>query len=161
MMNVWLQAAGVAAFIALVVGVLLWLRAADRKLAMLTESAKAMQQSASEMAEKISGLAEPAAETVRIVQRQVDGASRLFDAARRMGESADQASTAVQKLTRVFTSQAQAQVERGGGKYKLQIKEALDWAEVGYAAWQFVQSKRKDDRTSECCQYENGHDTKE
>ncbi|TYP73916.1 DUF948 domain-containing protein [Paenibacillus methanolicus] len=161
MIHIWFQACIAIAFVVLVAGVLLWLRSADRKLGRLVESAKAIERSAAEITVKAGGVADPAAEAIRAVHRQIDSAARLFEAARIIGDSADQAAAAVRKMTGVFTDHAASQVERGGGKYKHQIKEALDWAEVGYAAWQFVQSKRSEERSSACYPGEFGHDTKE
>ncbi|UVI28225.1 DUF948 domain-containing protein [Paenibacillus spongiae] len=160
MITIWLQAAFVAAFVMLVGGVLLWLRAADRKLARLMESAEALQQSTGEMTAQVCSLVGPAADTIRTVQRQLEGTARLFDAARSIGESAEQVSATVNRLSAALSEHAINHTEHGG-KYRKQIAEALDIAEVGYAAWQFWQSKRKETRSSACSKYDEGHDTTE
>ncbi|MCQ6560802.1 DUF948 domain-containing protein [Paenibacillus mendelii] len=160
MIAIWLQAAFVAAFVMLVAGVLLWLRAADRKLARLMETAEAIQRSTGEMTAQVCSLVAPAADTIKTIQRQLDGATRLVDAAKRMGESAEQVSATVNRLSAALSEHAIKHMERGG-KYRNQIAEALDIAEAGYAAWQFWQSKRKDTRSSACSEQDEGHDTTE
>ncbi|MBW7476153.1 hypothetical protein K0T92_15525 [Paenibacillus oenotherae] len=159
MVHVWLEAALVAGFILLVAGILIWLRAADRKLALLLEAAQSMERSVGTTAAQVCEFVQPATESARIVQRQLDQTARIFDAARRVGDAAADASDTLCRMTELLNETASRHVEQAGGKYRHRIADAMDWAEVGLAAWQFWQSKRRDSHSSACSRHDEGHDT--
>ncbi|WP_308634826.1 DUF948 domain-containing protein [Paenibacillus silvisoli] len=158
MASIWLEGAAVAAFIALVVGILLWLRSADRKLARLVQTAGEMEKHTQLAADQVRGLMEPAAATVRTVQHQMEGLSRLAEATKRIGDSANRLSFTVNRLSEELNDTVEKHAAKSGPKVKHGIAEALDWAEVGYAVWQFWQTKRKENRTSACSGYDQGQD---
>ncbi|QYR23323.1 DUF948 domain-containing protein [Paenibacillus sp. sptzw28] len=158
----WLAAAFVAAFVMLVFGVLLWLRAADRKLLRLLQTAEALERHAKTTADQFTQFIQPASATVKSVQRQLDSATRVFESARRIGDAADQVADAVSRLSGALSDTTERYVAKAGGKYRRQIADALDWAEIGHAAWQFWQAKRKENSSSSACSdYGEGHDTKD
>lgn len=159
MNNVWLEAVLAAGFMMLVAGILIWLRAADRKLARLLEAAQSMERSVQSTAVQICELVQPAAEAVRSVQRQVDHTARIIEAARRAGDAAIEVSDTLSRMTALLNETAARHVERAGGKYRHHIADAMDWAEVGLAAWRFWQSKRRDSHSSACRGHDEGHDT--
>ncbi|MBW7462332.1 hypothetical protein K0U00_50600, partial [Paenibacillus sepulcri] len=64
-------------------------------------------------------------------------------------------------LSGALSQTTERYVENAGGKYQRHIAGALDLAEVGYSAWQFWQTKRKDNKDSSACtEYGEGHATK-
>ena len=158
MVTIWLEAAFVAAFIALVAGILIWLQAADRKLAKLVRTVEAMEGQVKLASAEVTALAAPAAQTIRTVQGQLAGAARLFEAAERLGDAAADVSSAVSRVSSAIAMTADRHLTGDGGKYRKQIEGALDWAEAGYAAWQFWQSKRNEARSSACSGHGEGHD---
>jgi len=159
-MNVWIQAAFLVVFIALVVGILLWLRSADRKLAKLTAVAVTIERNAEQLSMEISAVAEPAAITMHTLREQLEHITPVIEAARRIGESAEQVAQSASRLTLALSEQT-AQYVEGGGKYRHHIVEALGVAEAGYAAWQFWQSKRKPGRSSVSSDYDDSNSTSE
>jgi len=162
MLILWLTAASVAAFVMLVLGVLLWLRSVDRKLVQLVSAAEAMERHAGATAAQTCELMEAASETVKSVQRQLDGASGMLKSLRRIGETADQTTKTISALSGALSETTERYVAKSGGKYQRHLNEALDWAEVGYTAWQFWQTKRKENRDSSACPgYVKGHASKE
>lgn len=157
--SIWLEAIAVAAFVALVAGILLWLRAADRKLAKLLTAAEAMERHTAEAKEQVCELLDPMTATMRNVQKQMEGVSRLSDATRRIGESANQLSFTVSRLTTQLNETVERHAAKSGEKLRHQITDAMDWAEVSYAVWQFWQTKRKENRNSACSGPDLGQDT--
>ncbi|MFD0713916.1 hypothetical protein [Paenibacillus sp. GCM10027626] len=159
-MALWLEAGFLVAFIVLVAGVLLWLRAANNKLARLTAAAAVLEQRIQDAGDQLTAITVPAAEAVQTVRKQLDYAMPVFDAAKRCGRSADELAAAVSKISAAISNSAARYVEQGGGKYGSQITEALEIAEAGFAAWHFWQTKRKEyQRSSACSGYDEGHDT--
>ncbi|SEM65112.1 DUF948 domain-containing protein [Paenibacillus sp. OV219] len=159
METIWLEAIAVAAFVALVAGILLWLRSADRKLAKLLMAAEAMERHAAVAKEQVCELLDPMTATMRNVQKQLEGVSRLTDATRRIGDSASQLSLTVSRLTAELNDTVERHAAKSGDKLRHQITDAMDWAEVGYAVWQLWQTKRKDNRASACSGHDLGQDT--
>ncbi|WP_274649842.1 hypothetical protein [Paenibacillus humicola] len=157
MAAIWLGAAFVAVFAALTAGLLLWLRAADRKLARLVDSVAAMEEQVKLTAAELAAVAKPAAQTMRTVQDQMAGAARLLEAAERLGDATTGVSRTVSRLSGAISATAERHLA-DGGKYRKQIEEALGLAEAGYAAWQFWQAKRKEPHASACSGYGEGHD---
>lgn len=158
MAQVWLLAVIAASAVMLAAGILIWLRAADRKLARLLEAAQSVERSAQTAAVQLGELLQPAAAAVRTVGRGLDNAEKIFDAAGRLGEAAEETSAAICRMSAALNATAARHVERAGGKYRSQIADAMDWAEVGLAAWQFWQTKRRDSRSSACPRHDEGHD---
>ncbi|WP_165822378.1 DUF948 domain-containing protein [Paenibacillus montanisoli] len=158
MAGYWLEFAAVAAFVVLVGGILLWLRSTDRKLAKLLQTAEAMERHAKQTADQVCELLVPATATVRTVQKQMEGLSKLAEATKRIGDAANQLSITVNRLSEELNDTVERHAAKSGPKVKHGITEALDWAEVGYAVWQFWQSKRKENRTSACSGYDQGQD---
>ncbi|GGD54220.1 DUF948 domain-containing protein [Paenibacillus nasutitermitis] len=162
MLTLWLTAASVAAFVMLVLGVLLWLRSVDRKLVQLIKAAEAMERHAGAAAAQTCELMEAASKTLKTVQRQLDDASGMLKSVQRIGETVDHTTRAISALSGVLSETTERYVAKSGGKYQRHLSEALDWAEVGYTAWQFWQTKRKENRNSSACpDYVKGHASKE
>ena len=88
--SVWMQIICAAAFVMLVIAILLWLRAADRKLERLVHTAERAELQAQAAAAQVSDFAQTAAAMVQTVQGQLDGVSKLMDATKRMGQSVEQ-----------------------------------------------------------------------
>lgn len=156
--SVWMQAVFAAAFVALVIGILLWLRAADRKLARLVHAAENVELRTQAAAAQVSDLVQTSTAVMQTVQSQLEGISKLMEATKRLGQSAEQVSGTVSRLSDALTQTANRHIAKAGGKYKHQIADALDWTEVGYAAWQFWQSKRKESSPPVCSEHDEGHD---
>ncbi|BBH19099.1 hypothetical protein Back11_04440 [Paenibacillus baekrokdamisoli] len=161
MATIWMQAVFVAAFVTLVVGVLLWLRSADRKLAQLVQSAQTMELHARAAAIQVGDLVQSTEATMQTVQSQLEGVTKLMEATKRIGSAAEQASSTVSRLANAWSETAEQHISKAGGKYKHQIANALDWAEIGCTAWQFWQTKRKENASPVCSKHDEGHDTKE
>ncbi|MBP3961469.1 MULTISPECIES: hypothetical protein [Paenibacillus] len=157
--RIWLEGAAVAAFVALVIGILLWLRSADRKLGKLIQTAEAMEQYTQHAAAQVTALMDPVTATVRTVQKQLDGMSKVAEATKRIGDAANQLSFTVNRVSTDLNETVERHAAKSGEKVKHGITEALDWAEVSYAVWQFWQNKRKDSRSSACSSYGQGQDT--
>jgi uncharacterized protein YoxC len=155
-MAYWLLgAAFVAVIAALTAGMLIWLRAVDRKLGALLASVQAAQRDCAAATQSAAEAAGEASRALRTVNSYLAAASGLFEAAERVGGAAGEAAQAAQRLTAAVTDSAQRHVRGAGGKYKRQMAEALDWAEIGYTVWQFWQSKRN--VSSACSGQGEGH----
>ncbi len=66
----------------------------------------------------------------------------------------------ISRLSDALAQTADRHIAKAGGKYKHQIADALDWAEVGYTAWHDWQTKRKENSPSVCSEHDVGHDNK-
>lgn len=137
----WSAAIAAAAFVLLVAGVLIGLRAAMAKLAGMQASAEAMQREVQRLAKDYGRLVQPAEQTIRTAQNQLQAASGLFNAASQIGGAMEQSASAVRRVSSVLSDQAAQHVERAAEKR--QIGEAFEWMELGMAAWQLWQSRRK------------------
>ncbi|MFC5649220.1 DUF948 domain-containing protein [Paenibacillus solisilvae] len=158
MSSVWFQAVFAAAFVLLVAGILLWLRAADRKLARLVHTAENMERQAHAASAQVTDFVQTTTTVMQNIQGQLDGVSKLMEATKRIGQSAETVSCTVSRLSDAMAQTADRHIAKAGGKYKHQIADALDWAEVGYAAWQFWQTKRKENSPPVCSEHDEGHD---
>ena len=158
--GVWMLVVCTAAFVMLIIAILLWLRAADRKLERLVHTAERAELQAQTAAAQVSDFVQTAAAMMQTVQGQLEGVSKLMDATKRMGQSAEQVSGTVSRLSDALAQTADRHIAKAGGKYKHQIADALDWAEVGYTAWHYWQTKRKENSPSVCSKHDVGHDNK-
>lgn len=154
----WIAAVAAAAFVALVAGTLLALRAALAKAAALQASAESMRQEIERLARDYRRLASPAEQTIRSVQKQLQAADRLFEAASQIGGAIEHSTSAVHRVSSILSSQATEHVERAAAKRH--IGEAYEWMELGLTAWQLWQSRRKNaenDVSSEWKHTDQGH----
>jgi uncharacterized protein YoxC len=159
-MVIWFEGAAAVAFIVLVVGVLLWLRSVDKRMGKLMQLAESLERRAEVAVAQVSDLLDPVTETMKTVQKSVDGISKLTEATKRIGESANQFSFTVNRISSELNDTVDRYARTSGEKVKHGISDALGWAEVGYAVWHFWQDKRKESRTAACAGYEQGQDMK-
>ncbi|QHT62124.1 DUF948 domain-containing protein [Paenibacillus lycopersici] len=159
-MVIWFEGAAAAAFVILVAGVLLWLRSVDKRMGKLMQLAESLERRAEVAVAQVSDLLDPVTETVRTVQHSMDGVKKLTEATKRIGESANQLSFTVNRISNELNDTVDRYARTSGEKVKHGITDALGWAEVGYAVWHFWQNKRKESQTAACSGYEQGQDMK-
>ncbi|MBM7563837.1 DUF948 domain-containing protein [Paenibacillus sacheonensis] len=148
-MVIWFEGAAAVAFVALVVGVLLWLRSVDRRMGKLMQLAESLERRAEVAVAQVSDLLDPVTETVRTVQKSMDGITKLTEATKRIGESANQFSFTVNRISSELNDTVNRVASKSGDKAKRNIADAMGWAEVGYAVWHFWKDKRKEDTAAE------------
>lgn len=148
-MVIWFEGAAAVAFVALVVGVLLWLRSVDRRMGKLMQLAESLERRAEVAVAQVSDLLDPVTETVRTVQKSMDGITKLTEATKRIGESANQFSFTVNRISSELSDTVDRVASKSGDKAKRNIADAMGWAEVGYAVWHFWKDKRKEDTVAE------------
>ncbi|QHW34107.1 DUF948 domain-containing protein [Paenibacillus rhizovicinus] len=159
-MVIWFEGAAAVAFVALVVGVLMWLRSVDKRMGKLMLLAESLERRAEVAVAQVSDLLDPVTETVKTVQKSVEGVAKFSEATKRIGESANQLSFTVNRISSELNDTVDRYARTSGEKVKHGISDALGWAEVGYAVYHFWQNKRKDSQSTACAGYEQGHDMK-
>ncbi|MFF2481536.1 DUF948 domain-containing protein [Paenibacillus sp. NPDC058071] len=137
----WSAASAAVAFTVLTIGLLLFARAAMIKLAKVQSAADELSRRLQGSAERLERIAEPAEETIRTVNRQLHSVNRLFEAASHIGGTIEHASRAANEAAAVLAKSVSRHAERDSGQRR--VEEALDWAELGMAAWQLWQTNRK------------------
>ena len=137
----WSAAIAAGAFVVLVAGILLALRSALSRLGQLQAAAESMRQDLNKLSLELSGLVQPAEETIRVMHRQLQSASKLFEAAGQVGGAIAHTTSAAQRITSVLSESAEQHAKRY--ETKRQVGEALEWAELGMTAWQLWQTNRK------------------
>ncbi|WP_139992419.1 DUF948 domain-containing protein [Paenibacillus paridis] len=141
MVITWSAAIAAGAFVILVGGILFILRAALRKLGQMQAMAEAMQSDLHKLTAEIGGLVQPTEETIREAHRQLQAASKLFEAVGQVGGAIAHTTSAAERITSVLSESAEEHAKRH--ETKRQVGEALEWAELGMAAWQLWQTSRK------------------
>lgn len=141
MVITWSAAIAAGAFVVMVVGILLAIRSALSRLAKVQASADVIQQDLHKLSLELSGLVQPAEETIRAAYRQLQAANSLFEAAGQVGGAIAHTTSAVERVTSVLSESAELHAKRH--ETKRQVGEALEWAELGMAAWQLWQTNRK------------------
>lgn len=144
-MVIWFEGAAAVAFVALVAGVLIWLRSVDKRMGKLMQLAESLERRAEVAVAQVSDLLDPVTETVKTVQKSLDGISKLTEATKRIGESANQFSFTVNRISSELNDTVDRYANKSGDKAKRSIADAMGWAEVGYAVWHFWKDKRKQD----------------
>ncbi|KRE49672.1 DUF948 domain-containing protein [Paenibacillus sp. Soil522] len=137
----WSAAIAAGAFVVLVVGILLSLRSALIRLGQVQTAAESMRQDLNKLSLELGGLVQPAEETIRVMHRQLQAASKLFEAAGQVGGAIANTTSAAQRITSVLSESAEKHAKRYDTKR--QVGEALEWAELGMTAWQLWQTSRK------------------
>lgn len=153
MVLTWSAAIAAGAFVILVAGILLALRSAIVKLSHVQASADVMQRDLQKLASEISGLIQPTEEAVRAAHCQLEALSKLFQAAGQVGGAIAHTTSAVEQVTSVLSESAELHAKRH--ETKRQVGEALEWAELGMAAWQLWQTNRKATTSAEDAQTAN------
>lgn len=148
----WSALTAACAFIVLVSGLLLGMRAALARISAMQAAAEALQQDMRAVTASLKGLAAEAEQTIHTAHEQLQSANRLFDAARQIGDSIEFTTSAVKRVTGVLAQSAEHHAERAATKRH--TLEAFEWAEVGMAAWQLWQTNRK--RHNEADQAQKG-----
>ncbi|NBD25857.1 DUF948 domain-containing protein [Paenibacillus glycinis] len=148
-MAIWFEGAAAAAFVVLVVGVLMWLRSVDKRMEKLMQLAESLERRAEVAVAQVSDLLDPVTETARTVQKSVDGIAKLTEATKRIGESANQFSFTVNRISSELNDTVEQFASKSGDKAKRGIADAMGWAEVGYAVWHFWKDKRKEEAAAE------------
>ncbi|WP_028610282.1 DUF948 domain-containing protein [Paenibacillus harenae] len=141
MVMAWSAAIAAAAFVILTAGILLAVRSALGRLAEAQASAAAMQQDLHKLMKELSGLVRPAEDTIRAAHRQLQAVNSLFEAAGQVGGAIANTTSTVERVTAVLSESAEQHAKRAATKR--QFGEALEWAELGMAAWQLWQTSRK------------------
>lgn len=141
MVVTWSVAIAAAAFVILVVGMLIAIRTALSRLGRMQASAEEIQQDMHKLALELNGLVQPAEETIRTVHRQLQSANRLFEAVEQIGDVITHTTSAAVNITSVLSESAAHHAKRTATKR--QASDTLEWAELGMAAWQLWQSSRK------------------
>lgn len=137
----WSAAIAAGAFVVLVSGILLALRSALIRLGQVQAAAESMRQDLNKLSLELGGLVQPAEETIRVMHRQLQAASKLFEAAGQVGGAIANTTSAAQRITSVLSESAEQHAKRY--ETKRQVGEALEWAELGMTAWQLWQTSRK------------------
>ncbi|MFX3633833.1 MAG: DUF948 domain-containing protein [Candidatus Pristimantibacillus sp.] len=151
----WSAVVTAAAFVVLVAGLLIGVSIALRRISAVQSSAASMQQEVHTVANQVSTLVEPTEQTIRALHRQLQSASRLFEAAGQIGGTIEHTTSAVNRVSSVLSQSAVRHAERAAEQR--QIGEAFEWAELGMAAWQLWQTNRKRHDGSEAVQQDEGH----
>lgn len=141
MVITWSAAIAAGAFVVLVVGILLSLRSALNRLGQMQAAANSMQQDLHKLSLELEGLVQPAGETIRTMHRQLQAASKLFEAAGQVGGTIAHTTSAAERITSILSESAEHHSKRY--ETKRQVGEALEWAELGMTAWQLWQTSRK------------------
>jgi uncharacterized protein YoxC len=141
MVMTWSAAIAAGAFVVLVAGILLVLRSALNRLGQVQAAADKVQQDLHKLSLELSGLVQPAEETIKAAHRQLESASKLFEAAGQVGGAIAHTTSAVERVTSVLSESAEQHAKRY--ETKRQVGDALEWAELGMAAWQLWQTSRK------------------
>ncbi|OBZ12992.1 DUF948 domain-containing protein [Bacillus sp. FJAT-26390] len=141
MIMTWSAAIAAGAFVVLAAGILLALRAALNKLGQVQAAADKVQQDLQKLSLELSGLIQPAEETIRAAHKQLESASKLFEAAGQVGGAIAHTTSAAERISSVLSESAEHHAKRY--ETKRQVGEALEWAELGMAAWQLWQTSRK------------------
>ncbi len=141
-MVAWSAAAASLAFVVLTVFAIVTLRSASQKVARLEERSLRVEQEAVALLVELRKLSERAAETTVKLNRQLSRTDRLFEAAEQLEDAVRQTADAAQRVSGTIHRTAVQHVERTAAAHKERIGEALDWAELGWTAWQWWQSKR-------------------
>ncbi|WP_424766806.1 DUF948 domain-containing protein [Paenibacillus sp. sgz302251] len=141
MVIAWSAAIAAGAFVFLVAGILMALRTALGRLMLVQASAAAMQQDLHKLTAELSALVQRAEETLQGANQQLQAASRLFEAAGHVGGAIAHTTSAVERVTSVLSESAEQHAKRSAAKR--QAGEALEWAELGMAAWQLWQTNRR------------------
>jgi len=137
----WSAAIAAAAFIVMTAGMLAAVRIALIRLSQLQQAAEAMRQDIARLTSKAERLIEPAERTLRTANSGLESAQRLFQAARHIGGAIAHTTSAIETAASLLSKTARHHAERDDTKKKAQ--EAMEWAELGMAAWQLWQSNRK------------------
>ncbi|MBO7746076.1 DUF948 domain-containing protein [Paenibacillus sp. MWE-103] len=148
-MVIWFEGAAAVAFVALVVGILLWLRSLDKRIGKMMQLAESLERRTEVAVAQVSDLLDPVTDTVRTVQKSVDGITKLTEATKRIGESANQLSFTVNRISSELNDAVDRYASKSGDKAKRGIADAMNWAEVGYAVYHFWKDKRKEDTAAE------------
>ncbi|QAY66443.1 hypothetical protein [Paenibacillus protaetiae] len=137
----WSAVIAAAAFVGLAAGLLIALRMLAVKMQAMLVLAGEAKQEVQQLAQQYARLVPPAEQALKSANRQLQSASRLFEAADQIGGAIEQSTRAVHRVSSVLSHQAAQHVERAAEKK--QIGEAFEWMEIGMAAWQLWQSRRK------------------
>ncbi|OMF21331.1 hypothetical protein BK133_28545 [Paenibacillus sp. FSL H8-0548] len=141
MVMIWSAAIAAGAFVILVAGILLVLRSALFKLARVQVMAETMQEDLHKLSLELGGLIKPAEETIIAAHRQLQAASKLFEAAGQVGGAIAHTTSAAERISSLLSESAEQHAKRP--ETKRQVGEALEWAELGMTAWQLWQTSRK------------------
>ena len=144
----WSAAAAAAAFIALAVALIVALTVALRdvkkRLERFESSVRTLEAEAVPLLRELRELTAEAAETARKAGRQLDRADKLCRAAEQLGDAAMQSAATVGRVASAIDRTAAAHVERSIRANRERIGGALDWAELGWAAWRWWQARREE-----------------
>lgn len=140
MVAAWSAAVAAGAFVVLVIAVIIAIRSALIRLGRMQNLAEAIQQDLHKLSLEMSGILQPAEETVRTVNHQLQSVSWLFKAARQVGDTLEQTTSAIENAAAVLSQAARRHAERASEER--QVDEAMQWAELGMTAWQLWQSRR-------------------
>lgn len=141
-MAAWSAAAASLAFVVLTVFAIVAMRSASRKVERLEERSMRIEQEAVALLVDLRKLSERAAETTVKLNKQLSRTDRLFEAAEQLEDAVRQTADAAQRVSGTIHRTAVQHVERTAIAHKERIGEALDWAELGWTAWQWWQAKR-------------------
>lgn len=147
MVMMWSTAVVAGAFVILVGGILIALRSALSRVKQVQAEAEVMRQDLSKLSAEIGGLVQPTEEAIRAVHRQLQAMSKLFEAAGQVGGAIAHTTSTVERVTSILSESAEQHAKRH--ETKRQVGEALEWAELGMAAWQLWQTSRKAATTAE------------
>ncbi|XEC93257.1 DUF948 domain-containing protein [Paenibacillus tarimensis] len=150
------------AFVGLVIAVILSLRSAVRRLDHVQAVTSELQRESTQLIGELRTVLGSADMTVQSVRQQLSHTEKLFKSAGELGAALEQTANTVQRVSAALSESAVHQVEQAGRKYRRQIGEALEWVEMGYTAWQWVQSKRQSAANNvESTGRDEGHDKDE
>ncbi|PZD95921.1 hypothetical protein DNH61_10800 [Paenibacillus sambharensis] len=159
MMVLWCAAAATAAFLVLTAVMLVGLFQLKRKLGRMEEGAAEVQRETILLLRELREAGSSAAKTAAAVNRQLARADKLFAAAEELGDAAVHAAAAANRITEAVSVKAARQVEQAMHNRQKQIGEALELAELGWAAWTWWRSKNTPSAHSpECQTHDAGHD---
>ncbi|CAM4313773.1 DUF948 domain-containing protein [Paenibacillus tarimensis] len=159
MVLIWCAATATAAFLALAAIMLVSLLQLKRKLGRMEEGAAELQRETLLLLKELRQASGSAAETAASVNRQLARADKLFAAVEELGDAAMHAAAAASRITAAIGEKASRQVEQAVNSRQKQIGEALELAELGWAAWTWWRSKNiPTARSPECQTHDVGHD---
>jgi len=141
-MVAWSAAAASLAFVVLTVFAIMSLRSASRKLGRLEERSVRVEQEAIALLQELRQLSKQASESTASLNRQLHRTERLFDGTEQLEDAIRQTADAALRVSATIHRTAVRHVERTASVHKERIGEALDWAELGWTAWQWWQAKR-------------------
>lgn len=136
---VWLALAAIGV---LVFGVLRFIRAARSLLARVGQTVDRLDNETLALIRELRALTAQASDMNAVVFGQLKRVEKLVSASEQLGEAVERSAKSVRFVARAVDDLAGRNLQRATGAGKQKFGEALTWAELGWTAWKWWETKR-------------------